>query len=71
MTEAEVKGVCQFLIDKKKAGQFRTFWDGFILNHGFENERVKLTGILAWNSLDIRWAAWPRGTHARGSRRPS
>lgn len=29
MTEAEVKGVCQFLIDKKKAGQFRTFWDGF------------------------------------------
>lgn len=29
MTEAEVKGVCQFLIDHKKAGQFRTFWDGF------------------------------------------
>lgn len=29
MTEAEVKGVCQFLIEKKKAGQFRTFWDGF------------------------------------------
>ena len=29
MSEAEVKGVCQFLIDKKKAGQFRTFWDGF------------------------------------------
>ncbi len=29
MTPAEVKGVCQFLIDKKKAGQFRTFWDGF------------------------------------------
>ncbi len=29
MTEDEVKGVCQFLIDKKKAGQFRTFWDGF------------------------------------------
>jgi spermidine/putrescine-binding protein len=28
MTEAEVKGVCQFLIEKKKAGQFRTFWDG-------------------------------------------
>ena len=29
MSEAEVKGVCQFLIEKKKAGQFRTFWDGF------------------------------------------
>jgi len=29
MTAAEVKGVCQFLIEKKKAGQFRTFWDGF------------------------------------------
>ena len=29
MTPAEVKGVCQFLIDQKKKGQFRTFWDGF------------------------------------------
>ena len=29
MTPAEVKGVCQFLIDMKKKGQFRTFWDGF------------------------------------------
>lgn len=29
MTADEVKGVCQFLIEKKKAGQFRTFWDGF------------------------------------------
>ena len=29
MKPAEVKGVCQFLIEKKKAGQFRTFWDGF------------------------------------------
>ena len=29
MTAAEVKGVCQFLIEKKKAGQFRTCWDGF------------------------------------------
>jgi len=29
MTPAEVKGVCQFLIDLKKKGQFRTFWDGF------------------------------------------
>lgn len=29
MSEAEVKGVCQFLIDLKKKGQFRTFWDGF------------------------------------------
>lgn len=29
MTPPEVKGVCQFLIEKKKAGQFRTFWDGF------------------------------------------
>ena len=29
MSPAEVKGVCQFLIEKKKAGQFRTFWDGF------------------------------------------
>jgi len=28
MTEAEVKGVCQFLIDLKKKGHFRTFWDG-------------------------------------------
>ena len=39
-----------------------TLWVGFILNHGFEDGQVKLTGILAWNSLDIRWAAWPRGT---------
>lgn len=37
-------------------------WDGFILNHGLVDGRVKLTGILAWNSNDIRWAAWPRGT---------
>lgn len=29
MTAAEVKGVCQFLIEQKKKGQFRTFWDGF------------------------------------------
>ena len=29
MTADEVKGVCQFLIDMKKKGQFRTFWDGF------------------------------------------
>ncbi len=29
MSEAEVKGVAQFLIDLKKKGHFRTFWDGF------------------------------------------
>ncbi len=29
MTPAEVKGVCQFLIEMKKKGQFRTFWNGF------------------------------------------
>jgi spermidine/putrescine-binding protein len=29
MTEAEVKGVAEFLIDLKKKGHFRTFWDGF------------------------------------------
>lgn len=29
MSPAEVKGVCEFLIDQKKKGQFRTFWDGF------------------------------------------
>lgn len=29
MSPAEVKGVCQFLIEHKKKGQFRTFWDGF------------------------------------------
>ncbi len=29
MTPDEVKGVCQFLIEQKKKGQFRTFWDGF------------------------------------------
>ncbi len=40
-----------------------TLWDGFILNNGLNDEgRVQLTGILAWNSKDIRWAAWPRGT---------
>ncbi len=40
-----------------------TLWDGFILNRGLNEEgHVKLTGILAWNSKDIRWAAWPRGT---------
>ena len=29
MKPKEVKAVCQFLIDYKKKGQFRTFWDGF------------------------------------------
>jgi putative spermidine/putrescine transport system substrate-binding protein len=29
MTKSEVRGVCQFLIDMKMKGQFRTFWDGF------------------------------------------
>jgi spermidine/putrescine-binding protein len=29
MEPNEVKAVCQFLIDKKKQGQFRTFWNGF------------------------------------------
>ncbi len=29
MTPDEVKGVCNFLIDLKKKGHFRTFWDGF------------------------------------------
>ncbi len=29
MSADEVKGVCQFLIEMKKKGQFRTFWDGF------------------------------------------
>ncbi len=29
MLPKEVKAVCQFLIDYKKKGQFRTFWDGF------------------------------------------
>lgn len=29
MTEDEVKGVAEFLIDLKKKGHFRTFWDGF------------------------------------------
>jgi spermidine/putrescine-binding protein len=28
MTEAEVRGVCEFLIDLKRKGHFRTFWDG-------------------------------------------
>ncbi|MEM7745416.1 MAG: spermidine/putrescine ABC transporter substrate-binding protein [Pseudomonadota bacterium] len=29
MTPDEVRGVSEFLIDMKKKGQFRTFWDGF------------------------------------------
>ncbi len=29
MKPDEVKAVCQYLIDYKKKGQFRTFWDGF------------------------------------------
>lgn len=29
MSKDEVKGVAQFLIDLKKQGHFRTFWDGF------------------------------------------
>jgi spermidine/putrescine-binding protein len=29
MKPDEVKAVCQFLINYKKKGQFRTFWDGF------------------------------------------
>ena len=29
MSKSEVKGVCEFLINMKKKGQFRTFWDGF------------------------------------------
>ena len=27
LSKSEVKGVCQFLIDKKKKGQFRAFWN--------------------------------------------
>jgi len=34
-----------------------TLWDGFILNFG--SRRV---GILAWNSLDIKWAVHLEGT---------
>ena len=29
MTKDEVQGVAEFLIEKKKDGQFRTFWNGF------------------------------------------
>ncbi len=29
MTADEVQGVAEFLIEKKRDGQFRTFWDGF------------------------------------------
>lgn len=29
MTEKEVQGVAEFLIDLKRKGHFRTFWDGF------------------------------------------
>ena len=29
MSPKEVQAVCEFLIDWKKKGQFRTFWDGF------------------------------------------
>lgn len=29
MTPGEVKAVCQFIINYKKKGHFRTFWDGF------------------------------------------
>ncbi len=29
MKPGEVKAVCQYLLDFKKKGQFRTFWDGF------------------------------------------
>lgn len=29
MNDAEIKGVAEFLIDLKKKGHFRTFWDGF------------------------------------------
>jgi len=29
MKPDEIKGVCEFLIDLKKKGQFRTFWTGF------------------------------------------
>ncbi len=29
MKPKEVKAVCQYIIDFKKKGQFRTFWDGF------------------------------------------
>lgn len=29
MSPSEVQGVCQFLIDLKRQGHFRTFWDGF------------------------------------------
>ena len=37
-------------------------WDGFIINTKSEDSRYRRSGILAWNSRDIRWAAWPRGT---------
>ena len=29
LSKSEVKGVSQFLIDQKKKGQFKTFWNGF------------------------------------------
>ncbi|HUU30013.1 MAG TPA: carbohydrate-binding family 9-like protein [archaeon] len=34
-----------------------TLWDGFILN-----DNGKLTGILAWNSFEIKWAVHLEGT---------
>ena len=29
LSKSELKGVCEFLIDKKKKGQFKTFWKNF------------------------------------------
>jgi len=39
-----------------------TLWDGFILNREFKDGQAKLTGILTWNSLGLRWAVHNVGT---------
>ena len=70
MTPDEVKGVCQFLIDHKKKGQFRTFWDGF--QNGVDllaSEEVLLSScwepiqIVAGNKSgqDIRYGTMKEG----------
>ena len=69
MSKREVKGVCNFLIDTKKKGQFRTFWNGF--GNGVDllvNEKVLVSScwepvalIAAKKGADIHYGTMKEG----------
>ena len=66
MTPGEVKAVCQFLIDYKKKGQFRTFWDGFQNGVGILTSGEVLLSSC-WEPMAMiksLWRNWPTGRAA-------